>query len=92
MSAAEKIPWSELPMTADDCAKLWAVSADHWLRTIACQPGFPVRVTRKPATWLAGEVVAWRNANRYGDRFGHRDPRSLMHYYSADPDELADRL
>ena len=56
MSAAEKIPWSELTMTADDCAKLWAVSADHWLRTIACQPGFPVLVTRKPATWLASRL------------------------------------
>jgi hypothetical protein len=23
---------------------------------------------------------------------GHRDLRSLLHYYNADPDDLADRL
>lgn len=70
MSAAEKIPWTELAMTAEECSGLWAMSTDHWLRTIACKPGFPVRLTKKPATWKAGEVIAYRDDNRYGNEKG----------------------
>lgn len=29
MSAAEKIPWQELAMTADECAELWAISPEE---------------------------------------------------------------
>lgn len=72
MGAAEKIPWTELAMSAEDCAELWGMSADHWLRTVACRPGFPVRLTKKPATWKAGEVVAYRDANRYGNEKGRQ--------------------
>lgn len=68
MSAAEKIPWTELAMTADECAELWGVSKDHFLQRVACRPGFPSRLTFKPATWRAGEVVAYRNANRVQKR------------------------
>ncbi|KAF1692695.1 hypothetical protein [Pseudoxanthomonas koreensis] len=51
-------------MTAEDCGKLWGMTADHWLRTVACRPDFPARLSVKPATWRAGEVVAYRNENR----------------------------
>lgn len=61
-----KIPWQELPMTAEECAELFAITADHFLRTVACKPTFPVRLTRKPATWKAGEVIEWRDENRFG--------------------------
>jgi hypothetical protein len=68
MSAAEKIPWTELAMTADECAELWGVSKDHFLQRVACKPGFPARLTFKPATWRAGEVVEYRNENRVQKR------------------------
>ena len=68
MSAAEKIPWQELAMDAAECAELWGISRTHFLETVACRPGFPDRLTMKPATWRAGEVVEYRNANRMQKR------------------------
>lgn len=68
MGAAEKIPWTELAMTAEECAELWGVSKDHFLQRVACRPGFPSRLTFKPATWRAGEVVEYRNENRVQKR------------------------
>ncbi len=64
MSAAEKIPWTELALNAEECAALWGISADRFLRTYACLPTFPVRIHRKPAAWKAGEVIEWRDKNR----------------------------
>lgn len=72
MSAAEKIPWTELPLTAEECAALWCISPEHFLASVACQPDFPVRVTKKPASWLAGEVIEYRNANRAGQQARRR--------------------
>lgn len=66
MGAAEKIPWQQLPLTAQECGDLWGITGEHFLATVACLPDFPERVTYKPATWLAGEVVEYRNANRAG--------------------------
>jgi len=60
-----KIPWSELPLNAAECGELWGITAEHFLSTVACRPGFPVRLTRKPATWKAGEVIEYRDSNRY---------------------------
>lgn len=85
MGAAEKIPWQELAMTADECAELWGVSKEHWLATIACKPGFPERLTFKPATWRAGDVVEYRNANRVGQR-GRRRSSGSKSSGSEDPD------
>lgn len=64
MSAAEKIPPEELAVSAEECAELWGMSKEYWLRTIACQPGFPSRIARKPATWIVGEVLEWRRSHR----------------------------
>lgn len=64
MSAAEKIPWTELPMNAKECGELWGVSAEHFLARIACRPGFPDRLQRKPAIWKAGEVIEYRDRHR----------------------------
>ena len=66
MSAAEKIPWQELPMSAAECAELWLMTPEHFLAKIACKPGFPVRMTYKPASWRAGDIVEYRNANPAG--------------------------
>ena len=64
MSAAEKIPWQELPMDAKECAAMWKVTPEHFLARIACKPGFPERIGLRPATWKAGEVLEWRDRNR----------------------------
>lgn len=64
MGAALKIPDHELPANTEDCAKLWGMSPDYWLRTIACKPTFPKRIARRPATWIIGEVLEWRRNNR----------------------------
>lgn len=70
MSAAEKIPWTELAMSADECGELFGVTGDYFLRTYACRPGFPARLTKKPATWKAGEVIEYRDQNRFGNEKG----------------------
>lgn len=69
MGAAEKIPWQELVILPDECAELWGYSTDYWLRTVACQPGFPARVG---AGWRAGDVIDYRNAHPTTGRRGRR--------------------
>lgn len=66
MGVATKVPWEQLPLTAEECAELWCITPEHFLATVACLPDFPVRVTKKPASWLAGEVIEYRNTNRVG--------------------------
>ena len=63
---SSKVPWTELGLNANECGELFGVTGDYFLRTYACRPGFPARLTRKPATWKAGEVIEWRNTNRAG--------------------------
>lgn len=65
MGAAEKVPWTELALDAKDCAELWGgITPEHFLATYACRPGFPERITMKPAAWRAGDVIEYRNRNR----------------------------
>lgn len=72
MGAAAKIPWEELPLNAKDCGELWDMTPEHWLATVACKPDFPERLTFRPATWRAGEVIEYRNTNRAGRRARRR--------------------
>jgi predicted DNA-binding transcriptional regulator AlpA len=65
------IPFDQQAITAEQLALLFGCSPRHALERIACRPGFPERVSLKPAAWIAGEVLAWRDANRVG-RQGHR--------------------
>lgn len=68
MSAAEKIPFELQAINADGAAALFGLSKDRFLRNIACQPTFPERVNMKPATWVIGEVLEWRDRHRPGRR------------------------
>lgn len=72
MSLAEKIPWQEMPLTAAECAQLWEMSPEWFLASVACLPTFPERMTAKPVTWKAGEVIEWRDANRASRRVRRR--------------------
>jgi len=64
MGAAEAIPFEMRAIGAEELGALFGVAARTALETIACKPTFPKRISNKPATWIAGEVIAWRDANR----------------------------
>jgi hypothetical protein len=72
MGAAESIPWEELAIDAEGVGRLLGLAPRTVLETVACRPDFPIRVTMRPATWVAGEVVAWRDKNRFGLPKGRR--------------------
>ena len=67
MSAVE-IPFEHRALNAEQCGELFGKSPRAFLETVACLPNFPARVSQKPAAWVAGEVIAWRDANRVGRR------------------------
>lgn len=60
--SALKIPPEEQAISAEECAQLWCMSRDYWLRTIACLPDFPKTIAR--STWIVGEVLEWRREHR----------------------------
>jgi predicted DNA-binding transcriptional regulator AlpA len=59
-----EIPYRELAIDAEKAAALFGVTKEWFLRTIACQPSFPERVNLRPATWITGEVLDWRDSHR----------------------------
>lgn len=85
MSAAELIPFEELALDAEAVGKILGVKPRTVLESIACLPDFPVRLTMRPATWRAGDVIEWRDANRVG-RPSRRRSRSSRSSGSAGPD------
>lgn len=64
MTAAESIPFEHRALNAEQVGALLGYSGRHVLERIACKPGFPRRVSLSPATWIAGEVLAWREEQR----------------------------
>lgn len=60
----ETIPFEQRAIGADELGKLFGCSARNALERIACLPGFPERVALRPAMWIAGEVLEWRDRNR----------------------------
>lgn len=66
MSAAENIPFELRAIDAEEVGSLLGLAARTVLETVACRPDFPIRLTMRPATWIAGEVLEWREANRAG--------------------------
>lgn len=66
MGAAENIPFELRAIGAEEVGTLLGLAARTVLETVACRPDFPVRISMRPATWIAGEVLAWRQANRAG--------------------------
>lgn len=71
MSAAQKIPFEELALNAEETGKILGYAARTVLEEIACKPGFPMRLTMRPATWRAGDIIKYRDANRVDQR-AHR--------------------
>lgn len=62
------VPFELRAIGAEEVGELLGLAARTVLETVACKPDFPVRLTMRPATWIAGEVLAWREANRAGSR------------------------
>lgn len=62
------VPWELRAIGAADVGVLLGLSPRAVLETVACRPDFPVRLTMRPATWVAGEVLKWRDSHRYGAR------------------------
>lgn len=76
MSAAETIPWELRAIGAEEVGLLLGLSPRTVLETVACRADFPLRLTMRPATWVAGEVLAWRDANRVGRQARPRQRRN----------------
>lgn len=75
MTAAVNIPWEMRAIGVEDVGQLLGLAPRTVLETVACRPDFPVRLTMRPATWVAGEVVEWRDQNRAGIPKGRRRGR-----------------
>lgn len=71
MSAAENIPWEERAIGAEEVGALLGLAPRTVLGKVACRPDFPSRLTARPATWIAREVLDWRDRNRHGAPKGH---------------------
>ena len=76
MSAAENIPYHLRAIGIEEVGGLLGCAPRTVLEHYACRPGFPVRLTIKPATWVAGEIIEWRDLNRAGLRDRRRKSRS----------------
>lgn len=68
MGAAVNIPWEQRAIGAEEVGSLLGLAPRTVLETVACRPDFPVRLTIRPATWVAGGVIEWRDRNRAGCR------------------------
>lgn len=71
MSAATNIPFEERAINAEEVGQLLGCSARQVLERLACKPGFPRRLSVRPASWIAKEVMEWRDLNR-ADRQARR--------------------
>lgn len=58
------VPWELRAIGAHDVGILLGLAPRTVLETVACRSDFPLRVSMRPATWVAGEVLKWRDENR----------------------------
>lgn len=92
LSARAREILAALPRNADTCFALDAGTRDVlWRRArdAAEIPDLHFHDSRAEAIWRLSKKLDVMELARM---IGHRDIRSLMFYYNADPDELADRL
>jgi predicted DNA-binding transcriptional regulator AlpA len=64
--ACDVVPFELRAIDAEAVGLLMGCAPRTVFETIACRTDFPKRVSLRPATWVAGEVLKWRNANRAG--------------------------
>ena len=68
MSAAESIPFEHRALNAEQVGELLGCEPRTVLEVHAIKPGFPARVSYRPATWIAGEILAYRETIKAGRR------------------------
>jgi predicted DNA-binding transcriptional regulator AlpA len=66
MREKSRIPFEELALNADEVGQLLGCTGRQVLERIACKPGFPRRLSIRPASWIAREVLEWRESHRAG--------------------------
>ncbi len=59
-----RVPFEELALNAEEVGLLLGCSDRQVLERIACKRDFPKRLSIRPATWIAREVLEWREKNR----------------------------
>ena len=72
MRTEERIPWEQQAIGAGGVGLLLGIAPATVLQKVACLPDFPHRVSIRPATWVAGEVLEWRDRNRVNLPRGRR--------------------
>lgn len=72
----ESVPFEYQAIDAEAVGQLLGCAARTVLETHACRPDFPARVSIRPATWVAGEVLAYRDKFRAGLPIRRRRPGS----------------
>ncbi|MNB77316.1 hypothetical protein D3C75_240000 [compost metagenome] len=62
------VPFELRAINASAVGELLGLTPRTVLESVACRPDFPIRVSMRPATWVAGEILKWRDTNRAGLR------------------------
>lgn len=78
MSAAERIPFEQLALDAEEVGALLGQERRYVLERLAPLPGFPAPCSMQgqQKRWLAGDILAWREANRASQQARRRSSRS----------------
>jgi len=63
-----RIPFQELALNADEVEQLLGCTGRQVLERIACRPDFPRRLSVRPATWVAKEILEWRDRHRQASK------------------------
>lgn len=74
-AAPSAIAAADRAIGAEEVGQLLGLSPRTVLEKVACKADFPMRLTVRPAMWVAGEVLAWRDANRVGPQARPRSRR-----------------
>jgi predicted DNA-binding transcriptional regulator AlpA len=62
------VPFELRAINASAVGELLGLTPRTVLESVACRPDFPIRVSMRPATWVAGEILKWRDTYRAGLR------------------------
>lgn len=73
----QTIPFELRSLDAQQASELLGYAASYIRDHLACRPDFPKRVDRDGhPRWIAGELIAWREANRACRQARRRSSRS----------------
>jgi predicted DNA-binding transcriptional regulator AlpA len=61
MQASDSIPFEERALDADDVGMILGLKPRTVLECYACREDFPTRLSIRPATWRAGDILEWRD-------------------------------